>query len=336
MIKHMFKPSKVLLLTLCLLLPLGVQAQDRYALLIGGLGGSAEHTDKFTGYLFDTQKALVERYQFDPAHVIVLGETKIEGEAYVKASSLAENIRAEFEALRASVSTDDVVYIMLFGHGGYENGDARFNIPRRDLGQADYASLVGSLDAARIVFINTTSASAPFVEALSGPNRMVITATRTGTQKNETRFPEFMIDAFTSPNADRDKDSRISVAELFTYAAEKTDQWFADNGHIPTENALLDDNGDGEGSRIEDLEDSGDGNLAAITYLSPDTGAAVLLAEAGNPEAAGWLREKNQIEQEIAALKSQKGNLSVNDYYTQLEVLFVRLARGNDEAERGQ
>lgn len=334
MLKHILK--YVFLIPGFVLLPLTVQAQDRYALLIGGLGGSAEHTEKFKGYLFETQKALVETYQFNPANVIVLGETKIEGEAYVKASSLAENIRAEFAALQAKVTDGDVVYILLFGHGGYENGDARFNIPRRDLGQTDYASLVGGLQAGRVIFINTASASAPFIEALSGANRVVMTATRTGTQKNETRFPEFMIDAFTSPNADRDKDNRVSVAELFTFAAERTEQWFADNGHIPTENALLDDNGDGEGSRLEDLESSGDGNLAAVTFLSPDTGNTALLAQAGNPQAAGWLREKSQIEQEIAALKSQKGTLGVDDYYAQLEVLFIRLARGNDEAERGQ
>jgi hypothetical protein len=321
-----------------ILLPLAAMAQsgDRYALLIGGLGGSAEHTEKFKGYLFETQKALVESYQFDPAHVVVLGETAIEDEPYVKASSLAENIRAEFAALAASVTPDDEVIVVLFGHGGYDNGEARLNIPRRDLSQQDFAELVGSLDAGRTVFIHTGSASQPFIEALSGSGRIVVTATRTGTQKNETRFPSFLIDALTSPAADQDKDSRVSVAELYRYASEKTAQWFDDNGHIPTENALLDDNGDGEGHRLEELEEAGDGNLAAVTYLAPEAGAAAIAANQGNPQAAGWLREKSQIEQNIAELKSRKNDLSVDDYYAQMEVLFVRLARGNEEMERQQ
>ena len=219
---------------------------------------------------------------------------------------------------------------MLFGHGGYEGGVARLNIPRRDLSQNDFADLLGSIDARRLVFINTASASAPFIEALADEGRIIITATRTGTQTNETLFPQYLVESLTNPGTDRDKDSRISIAEIFAYAAEKTDQWYEDNGHLATENALISDNGSTEGSRIDDLEESGTGQVAAFTYLSPGE-ATLLAAGADRPELANWLEEKNQIELDIAALKAQKAELNVEDYYAALEVLFVRLAKGNEQ-----
>lgn len=310
------------------------QEAGRHALVIGGLGGSPDHTAKFQNYIYETRKALVEQFNFEEANIRVLAEASIQAEEYVDDLSNAENIRAAFASLANTAGASDHVFIILFGHGGYDNGEARLNIPRRDLNQSDFAELVDGLNAGRVVFINTSSASAPFVDALSGADRIVVAATRTGTQKNETNFPRFLVEAMTSAAADRDKDSRISVAELFTYAAEKTDQWFADNGNIATEDAILDDNGDQTGSRLEELENGVDGHLAGITYLSSSVRA--LASDGGENMDPNWLRERESIEVEIADLKSKKSNMSEDDYYDELEVLFVKLARGNDAAEAGQ
>lgn len=313
-----------------------LMAQDssnRYALLIGGLGGDAEHTDKFKGYLFDTRKALIESMGFSEENVVVLGENRIIEEFFVDDISNAENIRAQFGALSNKVTLSDDVFVLLFGHGGYEGGVARLNIPRRDLSQNDFSDLVNSINARRMVFINTASASAPFIEALAGEGRIVITATRTGTQTNETLFPQYLVESLTNPGTDRDKDSRISIAEIFAYAAEKTDQWYEDNGNLATENALISDTGSTEGIRIEDLEASGAGQVAAFTYLSPGDAALMAAGAGGSPEISSWLQEKNQIELDIAELKTQKSDMDTDAYYASLEVLFVRLARGNELLE---
>ena len=317
-------PGKVLL---------SQEVGDRYALLIGGLGGDAEHTEKFKGYLFDTRKALIESMGFDESNVVVLGENRIVEESYIDDLSNAENIRAQFGVLSNKVTSQDDVFIMLFGHGGYEGGIARLNIPRRDLSQNDFADLVQAIDARRLVFINTASASAPFIEALAGEGRIVITATRTGTQTNETLFPQYVVESLTNPGTDRDKDGRISIAEIFAYSAEKTDQWYEDNGHLATENALISDTGSSEGSRIEEMEENGAGQVAAFTYLSPANAAMLAAGGADSPEIASWFEEKNQIELDIAELKAQKGDMNVEEYYAALEVLFVRLAKGNDLLE---
>lgn len=308
------------------------QPGDRYAVLIGGLGGQPEYTEAFQQYLFETRQALVDGFGVPAEQVIVLGEQRISDQDFVTDVSTAENIRARFEALASQVTPEDHVYILLFGHGSYDGEHAHLNIPRRDLSSADYAALVDGLEAGRIVFINTAPSSGPFVEALSAPERIVITATQTGTERNETRFPQFLVEALTSPNADLDKNGDLSVQEVFIYAAEATDRSYTDANNLATEHPVLDDDGDGQGHRVSELADAPDGNLAAVTYLQRSRPVAMADSAAGS-DAAPLLREREAIERAVAELKSRKVQMETDAYYAELETLFVRLARLNETLE---
>ncbi|MFQ5568739.1 MAG: hypothetical protein ACE5G0_03630 [Rhodothermales bacterium] len=328
-----------LLVGACMALPAQGQTIEgqSYAVLIGGLGGSPEYTDTFQQYLFETHKALIEDFLFPEANVTVLAETSLRDVGFVTDVSTADNIRAHFATLAATVTPNDHVYIVLFGHGSYDGEHAQLNIPRRDLNDADYAALVDALPAGRIIFVNTASASAPFIDVLSAPDRIVITATRRGTQRNETVFPKFLVEGLTSGAADLDKNGNLSVREVFAYAAQKTAQSFAETSHLATEHALLEDTGDTQAYRVEELDEAAEGNLAAITYLKRRTAALAAIPAANRAALAQLLGDKDTVERDIAELKSRKNRLRENDYYAQLETLFVHLARLNDriEAEQG-
>lgn len=327
----MKKTATLFAFLLLFALPAAAQEHARYAVLIGGLGGSPEHTEKFKTYLFEARRALVEQVGLPAGNVTVLAEAALQGEPFVDDLSNAENITATFEALVGRVGTDDQVYVVLFGHGSFDGTHAQLNIPRRDLNDAEYAALLEGLGAGRTVFVNTASASAPFAEVLSAPGRIVITATRTGTQRNETTFPAHFVAALGDPAADLDYSGDLSVLEVFRYAAERTAQSYAQEGQLATENALLEDTGDGVGVRLEDLADSGEGSLASVTYLRRSTA----LAAGADPATVGpLLRERDTLERDIAALKTRKPQLDEDAYYAQLETLFVRLARLNNDIER--
>lgn len=332
----MHKPIRLfLILALSLLLrPALAQEGQPYAVLIGGLGGSPEYTEKFKQYLFESHRVLIEQFQYPEANVVVLGETSIKGEAFVDDVALAENIRARFSELATRVTPDDHVLVLLFGHGSFDGQNAQLNIPRRDLNDTDYADLIGALNAGRVVFVNTASASAPFIEAVSGPDRIVITATKSGTQRNETVFPKYLVEALASPAADFDKNGDLSVREVFVYASQMTTQYFESTNHLATEHPMLDDTGDRKGFRAEALEDNAEGNLAAVTYMKRRS--AALAASGAVAGSTQQLREREDLEREIAALKSRKAGMEVNAYYAELETLFVRLARLNDALESGQ
>ncbi len=318
---------RIIIPLLFLLWPQAARAQ--HALLIGGLGGTPENTEQIRANLFGAYTAFRDRFQFPADQIVVFAERALEAESFTAGISTAENIQAQFASLADRVTPDDHVFVLLFGHGSFNGQRAQFNIPRRDLHDGDYAEMVGSLGAGRIVFINTTSASAPFIEALSAPERIVITATRTPSQRNRTVFPQFLVEAMHGSTADLDKDGSLTVREVFYYAALKTAESFTASGHLATEHSLLEDTGDGQGYRLEELESAAEGNLAAITHFRRPTTLA------GGQHGAGLLQgEKEKLEHSIVALKGRKESLAEDTYYAELEQLFVALARLNDRIER--
>ncbi len=319
-------------LTLACISPTSASGQTpgtRHVLLIGGLGGTPAYTERFEAYLREAHTALVDRFGIPVDQVQVLGERAVADRPFVDAASTADNIRAAFARLRQQVTADDHVYVLLFGHGSFDGTHARINIPRRDLDDADFAVLMDKLDAGRTVVVNTTSASGPFASTLSGPDRVIITATATGTERDETRFPRYFVEALRAPEADLDKNGGLSVRELFVYTTEEVANSFEQAGQLATEHALLDDNGDGTPTRFDELDAAQDGGLAVLTYLQPPP-AVASVSEAARP----LLREKEALERSIAALKSEKAAMNEDAYYAELESLFVQLARLNARIER--
>ena len=114
--------------------------------------------------------------------------------------------------------------------------------------------------------VHTGSASGGFVAPLSGPNRIIVAATRTARERNATEFPGYFVEAVAGDGADLDKDGAVSLLEAFIYARQEVARHYEEENELLTEHAVLDDNGDGEGSR--DAERRGqDGRLAATFRL---------------------------------------------------------------------
>ena len=81
-----------------------------------------------------------------------------------------------------------MVFVVLIGHGTFDGKVAKFNLPGPDMTPADFAPLLKSLPSKHVVFVNTASASGPFLDELSGPGRTIVTATRTGAERFATLF----------------------------------------------------------------------------------------------------------------------------------------------------
>ena len=313
----------------CLVSLLGTAAlgQDHYALLIGGLGGSPEQSERLRQLLFGAHQALIAPLGVDEAHITVLAETALAGESFVDDIATDQSIQDWFDHMAGIATLEDQVLVLLIGHGTFDGRSARFNIPRRDLTAEQYADLLNLVPAGRGIFVNTASASAPFIQALSAPGRIIIAATRTATQTNQTVFPEFFVKALTTSAADLDKDGGLSIREAFHYASEQTAASFVASGLLAAEHSILEDTGDGIGYQATELAQNGEGFLAATTYLSRRP------VEAPEPSDPALVGNRNQLEEEIAALIARKSTLPIVQYYAELEQLFVSLARLNDQIE---
>jgi hypothetical protein len=220
---------------------------------------------------------------------------------------------------------------MLIGHGSFDGYEYKINLPGPDLSAAELAALLDKVPITRQLVVNMTSASGASRAALEKSNRVVITATKTGSEKNATIFARYWVEALRDPAADADKNEVISALEAFRYAEQKTAKFYESQKRLSTEHATLGDSGKGQAARAPS-SDNGQGLLAArFTLLH--LGAAQS-ATAATPEKQKLLARKEQLEQQIDALKYQKAALPEDQYKKQLSALLLDLARTQAELDK--
>jgi hypothetical protein len=317
------------LLGLLLALAAPAAAQDSYLLVIVGLGGDAENSGLFHKWAVTLVDAARDRGKLPPENVIYLGEDPARDPKRISGRSTREGIEAAVDRLATRARPGDIVFIVLIGHGASATGEPKFNLPGPDLTMKDYARFVARFAAQTVVFVDTASASGGFVAALSGPNRVIITATRTDGERNQTRFGEYFTEAFATDDADLDKDGRVSLFEAFTWARQRTLSSYEQQRQIPTEHPVLDDDGDGKGTD-EPGKGGSDGALARTVFLAPDAGARAAAATT-DPVLKALYEERRAIEGRIASLKASKDRMIDAQYEHDMEQLLVELAKKNRE-----
>ncbi len=289
---------------------------NKFAVIISGIGGDEAYSARFAKWAGDLRAALVERLGFAEERVTALTEKPSEEEQPCSADA----VRDTFARISNSAKPDNQVFIFFIGHGSFDGKIARFNLMGKDLTAADYAQLIKSLPARKVVVVNMASASGEFIKPLSGAGRVVITATRSGQEQNATRFAEYFIAALGNPEADADKNGRVSVFEAFNYATKLTGDYYEKKGLMATEHALLDDNGDGVGHA---KADEGDGALARTTYFD----SLPLQQAGGDEELAKLFSERLRLEGEIERLKARKAQMNEDEYDAALEKLLIEFAK---------
>jgi hypothetical protein len=300
-----------------------VSAQHRFALIVAGANGGPQYAQQYAKWTEELTKILVERMKLPPANVVVLSDGK-----QPESAATAANVRRTIGRLRTAVSRDDILLVVLIGHGTFDGVDAKFNLVGPDLESSEWASLIAAIGG-RVVVVNTTSASFPFLERLSGQQRVIITATDSAAQRFDTVFPEYFVKAFQDEASDIDKNGRISMWEAFASASAGVRRHYQERGQLTTERALLDDDGDGVGR--EPAGKGADGSLASRTYLDEATPGTAETDET----LVRLLQRKAAIEAEVEELRVRKSFLPAADYTKEFERLMIDLAQvSHDIRER--
>jgi hypothetical protein len=306
-----------------ILLPLVFAAEaygeERWALVLSGASGGAKYAEQMREWRTALSSALIDRYGFPADKVrVFVDETIKTGE-----QATAANVRAAMAALRKQLTREDLLLVILLGHGSYDGDTAKFNLVGPDLTAAEWASLLNGLPG-RLVIVNTTEASFPFLERLSGPNRIVITATDSAAQKYATVFPDYFVKAMREASSDLDKNGRTSIFEVFAATSAAVKQHYDQRGQLTTERAVFDDNGDGVGRESE--APGPDGSLARLLYLDAESPAA-----ANDPELAALIRRRRELEAEAEALKLKKAVMPGPAWQAEYEKLMIELAKVSRE-----
>jgi hypothetical protein len=303
------------------------RAQDTHLLIISGLSGEDRFAQQYAEWGSAIVGAATEKFGLAAANVVWLAESNAV-HARVRDRSTRENVERELRALATRTTPDDRVLILLFGHGSYQAGESRINLPGPDINAKELARLLDGVRARSVAVVNTTSASGGFVQDLAAPNRLVITATRSGMEANETLFGRHFTAALAGAAADLDQDGRISLLEAFEYARLETEREYQRTNRLQTEHAVLDGLGDGRGT-------------GTLTPDSPHAAAARAFqlgggraAAAASPQLRALYVEKERIEQALETLRARRGTLAEAAYEAELEKLLVELARNAQQIRR--
>ena len=297
-------------------------AQQRFALIVAGASGGDQYAGQYAEWTDAFSRTLTGTLALDPARVTVLAETAAEA-----STATAINVRKALGQLRQRMAPQDVLIVLLIGHGTFDGVDAKFNLVGPDLESAEWHALLEPLPGS-VIMVNTTAGSFPFIARLSGPKRIVITATDSMAQRFDTVFAEYFIRAFADAAADLDRNERISIWEAFTSAAAGVRRHYQQRGQLATERALLDDNGDGVGSSAAGPGD--DGAQASRTYLQAARPGAPPTDEA----LVKLLQRKALLEAELDELKIRRKFLPAEEYVKEFERIIIEYARVSSEIRR--
>ena len=246
----------------------------------------------------------------------------------------AKDARSDHDRLKATLDAEpkdgaNELWVVLLGHGTADVKDAKFNLRGDDLAASELAAWLKPFKRTVIVVCAFSSGGA-WLKPLAGQDRVVVTATKNGSENNYARFGGFLAQAIGDPAADIDKDGETSLLEAWLVAARKTADFYKDEGRIATEHSLLDDNGDGLGtppdwfSGVRVVKKARDGSApdglrAAQIHLVRSAAERALTSE--------QRAERDTLERELAALRERKSAMKEDDYFHELETLMLKLAR---------
>jgi hypothetical protein len=295
-------------IALALLLAAPARAATYYV-TVGGLVGEPDYEQRFTAAARDLDKVL--KASGADVHVVTL----------TGGDATRARLTSALDQVAREAKADDLFVLTLIGHGSYDNVEYKFNLVGPDMSAADLAALCNRVAAKRQLVVNATSASGGSIAAFQRAGRAVITATKSGTEKNATVFVRYWTEALQDPSADVDKNESVSALEAFQYADRKTAEFYASQKRLATEHPVFEDTGKGEAVRASS---GNEGRLLASLALVRFGGSQ---KAALDPAKRDLLAKKEDLERQIDVLKFQKAAMSETTYQQRLKALLVELAR---------
>jgi len=297
-------------------------ASERYVVIVSGASGGEKYAEQQKQWRNELTVFLTSNFLIPDANVAILDE-----ESTGTSQATAPNVRRLLADLRRRVTRDDTLMLVLLGHGTFDGTDAKFNLVGPDLTAPQWKEAIDGI-AGRLVVINTTESSYPFLEELSRAGRVIITATDSAQQRFATVFPEYFIRSLADLSSDMDKNGRISLWEAFASASAGVKQHYEQRGQLSTERPLLDDNGDRVGREADAPGE--DGVMARAMYFDADRPSTT----STNPGVADLERARQSLERQLEDLKGRKALLSEEQYQKELEAILIELARVAQEIRR--
>jgi hypothetical protein len=276
--------------------------QGTAVLIVTGLAGEPRFDSTFHAAAATLYDIARDRWGVAESSLIYLAEQPATDTARIRGAATREAVARAMLALSRRVAPGDILLLFLLAHGSGSGPTSRVSLPGPDATAADFAGWLSGFAQQTVVVVNAGSASGDFVDALAGPKRLVVTATRTAMERNETLFAGHYVRGLAGSAADADKDGRTSVREAFEYARREVAREYEADHRLQTEHARLSD------SLL----------AATIAFGAPVTHA--------DPRVAALLAERRALESQVAELRGRKTTMDAAAYDRELERLLLAIA----------
>ncbi|WP_148618932.1 hypothetical protein [Mariniblastus fucicola] len=286
---------------------------DQAVILVVGAEGNDEYKQQFAAWAEAWERAAADT----SLTVIGLNDAR---------SASKSQLQTAIEESAGDENLQEV-WLVMIGHGTFDGKRAKFNLHGPDI-QADELKRWLAPLKQRLVILNCTSSSSPFINSLSGQNRIIVTATRDGYEYNFARFGQFLAASIDDPAIDLDKDGQTSVLEAFCAASRGVDDFYQQENRLVTEHALLDDNGDSKGTPAtwfdgvratrRPKEGMPDGLLANQVFLNRRGEENSLTSEDR--------KTRDRLELELEQIRLQKETMDESEYLLKIEPVLIKLA----------
>ncbi|MDJ0957931.1 MAG: hypothetical protein QNI91_13770 [Arenicellales bacterium] len=308
---------------------LAAERDSRHLVVVNGIGGEAFYRDLFHRWAVSFMELAEKHLNINPDQVFYLAEDPTRTPQRTTSQSRKEEIERILRLVAESSKPEDLIMLLLIGHGTARDNRILFNLPGPDMSASELSEWLDAFEGRRVIVINASSASGPFVPTVARPGRVVITATSSAAENQQPRFGGHFVTAFAAPVADRDKDGRVSLLEAFVYATGEVERDYERENRLRTEHALLDDDGDGIGTRTPGGEET-DGRVAARIFMTPSD-----VNVSTNANVLALTVAARALVDRIELLKRRKQELSVLEYETKLESLLLQLALNRQAYRKG-
>ena len=272
---------------------------ELYYLIVGGLGGEPAYANRFLAQTETLADAAARSLGSNDRVTLLNGE-----------EATRDALTEALQALADTVAPEDTLAVFLVGHGTYDGITYKYNLPGRDLDGEELGELLGAVPAGRQLVVNATSASGAVLESWAKDGRTLITATRSGGERNATRFAEHWTAALTSESADANRNGIITAREAFDYAERMVAESYENEGTLATEHPQL-------------------AGEPAESFTAARLEARVALTQ----RLEQLFADLDALEGQIQALRTRRGEMDSDVYLNELQNLLLELALVQQEID---
>lgn len=155
-----------------------------------------------------------------------------------------KNLERTLLSLASDTRRIDRFVFYYIGQANREESTLRLNVRGKDIVHKELAKWLEAIKAKQRLIILDCPCGGLAIKSLTDPNNIVICSARSD-QYDSPRFSEYFIPALLEWKPEMDDDGRLSLLEAFQTTCRELEAYYGQEKCYKSENALLEDDGDG-------------------------------------------------------------------------------------------